>query len=316
MNKIFIDKDIGLDERELAVIAVLNGLYSTKHENLWTSVEFIGYGMTGRFLKTQNKKDRNIIWSIKEALKSLEKRGIITILDQDGDNYVISGKDLIVDTEDTYFTVIELWELQKIFQSTAKPFDVFEFFVCLIGTINNKTKEWHMSQDEMTVYWGYGKGTVNKYLEQLEGLHLIYVYRHRRRRADGTFHKLNNSYGRYADKKEIIIAANAYADGVECEEFFETLDRRSIKQRYNAFIKGSKKYKDESRVKQLYEECIKYNKSLAKVPIEGTYEGEYKEGGLLDLSVFPQAKLESDCEFELEVWGEPNPLDTFIEEAV
>lgn len=33
-------------------------------------------------------------------------------------------------------------------------------------------------------------------------------------------------------------------------------------------------------------------------------------------SVFLQAKLESDCEFESNIWGEPNPLDIFIEEAV
>lgn len=164
-----------------------------------------------------------------------------------------------------------------------------------------------MSQDEMTECWQYGKGTVNKYLTELENLELIYVYRHKRRKADGTYHKLNNSYGRFADKKEIIMAAGKYADSVECEKFYENnIDRRSIKLRYNAFCDGSKKYENMEEVKKLYADCLKYNKSIKLNPVSGTYDGEYKEGGELDLSVF--SELEVDCEIE-SVWGEQNPLE-------
>lgn len=229
---------------------------------------------------------------------------------------MFSDKGLEVDTQNSYFVVVELWEMQKIFQNTSKPFALFMFFFLLIGTINNTTKEWHMSQDEMTVAWGCGKGTVNKYLTELESLELIYVYRHKRRKADGTYHKLNNSYGRFADKKEIINAATEYADTVVCEEFSEKIDRRSIKLRYNAFCEGSKKYDDIEEVKKLYSDCLKYNDSIKKNPIAGTYEGEYKEGGELNLSVFP--KLEIDCEFS-DNWGEPDHIDNdiyLIEETV
>ena len=163
-----------------------------------------------------------------------------------------------------------------------------------------------MSQDEMTECWQYGKGTVNKYLTELENLELIYVYRHKRRKADGTYHKLNNSYGRFADKKEIIMAAGKYADSVECEKFYENIDRRSIKLRYNAFCDGSKKYENMEEVKKLYVDCLKYNKSVKLNPVSGTYDGEYKEGGELDLSVFPE--LEIDCELE-DVWGKPDSLE-------
>ena len=210
-----------------------------------------------------------------KGIKSLQEQNIISVLTQDGDNYVFSNKGLEVDTQNSYFVVIELREMQKIFQNASKPFAAFMFFFLLVGTINNTTKEWHMSQDEMTVAWGCGKGTVNKYLTELESLELIYVYRHRRRRADGTYHKLNNSYGRFADKKEIINAATEYADTVVCEEFSEKIDRRSIKLRYNAFCEGSKKYDDIEEVKKLYSDCLKYNDSIKKNPIAGTYEGEY-----------------------------------------
>lgn len=165
-----------------------------------------------------------------------------------------------------------------------------------------------MSQDDMTMYWGCGKGTLNKYLTELEKLKIIYIYRHKRRKADRTYHKLNNSYGRYADKDEIIKAASEYADTVECEYFYEKIDRRSIKLRYNAFCNGAKKYRDIEEVKKLYTDCLRYNKSVKNNPISGTYEGEYKECGELDLSVFP--KLEVDCEIE-SVWEEPEPIEQF-----
>lgn len=307
MEKIFITKNMDLDERELAVIAALNEMYSNKHKHLYTSVSMIGYELTGKFLKTKNKRERNIILSIQRGIDSLVERNIIEIIDHDGDNYVFSDKGLEVDTQNSYFVVVELWEMQKIFQNTSKPFAVFMFFFLLIGTINNTTKEWHMSQDDMTVAWGCGKGTVNKYLTELESLELIYVYRHKRRKANGTYHKLNNSYGRFADKKEIIMAVGKYADSVECEEFYENnIDRRSIKLRYNAFCDGSKKYEDMEEVKKLYADCLKYNKSIKLNPVSGTYDGEYKKGGELDLAVFPE--LEVDCEIEA-VWGEQNPLE-------
>ena len=305
MLKIFINKDTFYDEKELTIIAVLNGLYRSTTEYLVTSIQEIGYILLGRWIDTRNK-DRRFYNNLREGIESLSDRNLITILDQNGDNYVISNEGLTIDTEKVYFAVIELWEMQKIFRNATKPFNIFQFFVRIIGTINNTTKEWHMSQDEMTVAWGCGKGTVNKYLTELEKLELIYVYRHKRRKADGTYHKLNNSYGRFADKKEIIMAAGKYADSVECEEFYENIDRRSIKLKYNAFCDGAKKYEDIEEVEKLYADCLKYNKSIKSNPVSGTYDGEYKEGGELDLSVFPE--IEIDCEFK-DVWGEPNSLE-------
>lgn len=306
MLKIFISKDTFYDEKELTIMAVLNGLYRPTTEYLVTSIQEIGYILLGRWIDIRNK-DRRFYNNLREGIESLAERGLITILDQNGDNYVISNEGLTIDTEKVYFALIELWEMQKIFRNATKPFNIFQFFVRIIGTINNTTKEWHMSQDEMTECWQYGKGTVNKYLTELENLELIYVYRHKRRKADGTYHKLNNSYGRFADKKEIIMAAGKYADSVECEKFYENnIDRRSIKLRYNAFCDGSKKYENMEEVKKLYADCLKYNKSIKLNPVSGTYDGEYKEGGELDLAVFPE--LEVDCEIEA-VWGEQNPLE-------
>lgn len=311
MLKLFIGKSKELDEKEIVVMTALNGMYSVRWDQMVISIDGIGYFITGRFLKTYTQKERTILQNIKAGIKSLADRKIITILDQSEDSYVISSEGLKVNSDKEKFTIVELWEMQKIFSESNKPFNVFLFFVNLIGTINNKTKEWHMSQDEMTSLWGASKRTVNDYLEQLEKMQLIYVYRHKKRRANGTYQKLNNSYGRYCDKDAVIAEAQKYSDMVECEDFVEKLDRRAIKLRYNAYCEGAKKYiNNPAAVITLYKECMAYNKSLKYKPVEGYYDGEYKQGELLDLSVFPEeVRNEGD-----DNWGEP--IDFSVEEML
>jgi len=304
--KLFLDKECSTNDKETALLAILNGMYSNKYGHLSTSVSLIGYEMIGKFLKTSSRKERTIIDGIKDAIKSLVDKGIIEVINQHNDNYIFSGKGLEIDTNQKRFVVLEQWEMQNIFRLTNKPFNVFSFFCSLIGTVNNQTKEWHMSQDEMVAMWEYGKETVNDYLKQLEDMKLIYVYRHKKRRADGTYHKLNNSYGRYCDKDAIITEAQKYADSVECEDVFEKIDRRAIKLRYNAYCKGAKKYiNNPAAVIDLYRQCLAYNKSLKTKPVEYSCDGEYKQGEPLDLSVFPDHVGDGVDDN----WGEPDSME-------
>lgn len=312
MLKLFISKskDDELNEQEIAVLAILNGLQCSKHEYLFTSISEISYTMTGRWIDIRNK-DRRLCENIRIGIKSLDDKGIIKIIDQNGDNYVISNDGLEVDTEKEKFIVVELWEMQRIFSHANKPFGVFTFFMGIVGTINNTTKEWHMSQDDMATSFHCSKRTVNSYLEQLENMELIYVYRHKKRRADGTYHKLNNSYGRYADKDAIIKAALEYENIVECEDILTKIDRRAIKLRYNAFCDGAKKYQDNpAAIVALYKECKLYNKSLNVTPVEGVYDGEWKQGEALDLSVFPDDVVNGlTKDGNDDQWGEPDPME-------
>lgn len=297
--KLFISKSFTLDEKEVPVIAALNGLYSNKQEKLLTSIILIGTFITGRFLNVTSQRDRTILQNIRHGIKSLSDRNLITILGQSGDNYCISNTGLEINTENENFVVVDLWEMQKIFAESNKPFNVFAFFVNLVGTINHKTKEWHMPQDDMASTWKVSKRTINDYLEQLENMHLIYVYRQKKRRSDGTYHKINNSYGRYCDKDDIIASAQGYADTIECEDLLEKLDRRTIKLRYNAYRDNSEKYKGgQGDLIDLYRDCKDYNKSLEFKPVEGTYDGEWKQGRLLDLSIFPYNIIQGNLQAE------------------
>lgn len=74
MLKIFISKEIDLDSRELSVMAALNGLYSNKQDYLITSVNAIGYFLSGSFLKRTVRRDRSVADNIKGALQSLNDR--------------------------------------------------------------------------------------------------------------------------------------------------------------------------------------------------------------------------------------------------
>lgn len=67
-------------------------------------------------------------------------------------------------------------------------------------------------------------------------------------------------------------------------------------------VKVLKKYMNNLSVMiALYKECVSYNKSLKYKPVEGYYDGEYKQGELLDLSVFPdEVRNQAD-----DNWGEP-----------
>lgn len=299
---LFLSKQIDLSDKETVVMGILNGLYSNKNENLYVSISLLGYAITGRFLNVKIQKDRTIISGIKEGLNSLIDREIIEVADCNNNDYILSSKGLSIDTDKEKFVVIEQWEMQRIFEMGNKPFGIFDFFATIVGTINNITKEWHMSQDGMVEIFGGSKTTVNSYLRQLEEMKLLYVYRPKKRRSDGTFQNVNNSYGRYADRDKVISSALEYIGTIECEDINSKIDRRAIKLRYNAYCNGAKKYQNNpDLVKSLIKECIEYNKSLEFKPIEGGYDGEFKQGEPLDMSVFPNTSVKETYD----IWGEP-----------
>ena len=101
---LFLSKNLETSDKELLVLAVLNGLYTNKHETLFSSVDDIGYFATGRFLET--KKDKTIIQGIKQGIKSLADRKIIEIIDNHKDNYIFTSKGLTVTGSSSPATVL------------------------------------------------------------------------------------------------------------------------------------------------------------------------------------------------------------------
>lgn len=302
---IAIKKDLQPDYtgEEIAVFLILNYLQNDKNENLFISVESIGYFLTGGFIDSQ--KNKNLVRGIKKGLEGLKRKKDIIILEQNRNNYIINSKSCRVDTEKYKFVIVHLWEIQKIFSSLgAYGFKVLRFFVNIIGTINGKSKSWHMTQDDMALNWGFSKNTINEYLYKLEELELLYTFRSKARRTDKPYHRVGNVYGRYKDKHLIIQEGKEYLSTIPCYRMKKySIDRTSIKLRYNHFINNSPKYNDIEEVRKLYKDCIKYNNSFENCP---NNDIDY-----LDLSVFEKYGFDIPV-YESKKddnWEEPNSMD-------
>lgn len=297
---------------EIAVFLILNYLQNDKNENLFISVDAIGYFLTGKFIDSQI--DKNLIKGIKKGFEGLKKEEDVSILDQNRNNYIINSKSCRVDTKKNNFIIVHLWEIQKIFSSLgAYGFNVLRFFVNIIGTINGNSKSWHMTQDDMVLSWGFSKNTVNEYLCKLEELKLLYTFRSKARKADETFHRVGNVYGRYNDKELVRQEGVQYLSTVPNHPIQKHFyPRTSTKLKYNNFLKGSKKYDDRKEVEDLFLACVGYNDSFKDFPNDNI---DY-----LDLSVFKkygfnipiyESKKSNNNKFTSDDdWGEPNSMET------
>jgi len=315
-----MDVDIGIRKdlqpqytgEEIAVFLILNYLQNDKTDNLFISVDAIGYFLTGRFIDSQ--ADKNLIKGIKSGFKGLKKEEDIHILEQNRNNYIIDSKSCRVDTQNYRFIIVHLWEIQKIFSSLgAYGFNVLRFFVNIIGTINGNSKSWHMTQDDMVLSWGFSKNTVNDYLNKLEELELLYTFRSKARKADETFHRVGNVYGRYNDKDLVRQEGIQYLSTVPnrpIKNYF--IDRTSIKLRYNHFVNGSKKYNDRKEVDKLRKDCIRYNDSFKDFPndnIDFLDLSVFKDYGFEDIPVYESKKVNKrGSDSDNDDWGEPNSI--------
>lgn len=305
---------------EIAVFLVLNYLQENKHDELFVSIDYVGYCLTGRFIDSQN--DKNLIKGIKKGFAGLKKEEDITILNQNRNNYIIDGKSCYIDTKQFHFIIIQLWEIQKIFSSLgAYGFNVLRFFVNIIGTINGNSKSWHMTQDDMVLSWGFSKNTVNEYLCKLEELKLLYTFRSKARKADETFHRVGNVYGRYNDKELVRQEGIQYLSTVPNHPIQgHFYPRTSTKLKYNNFIKGSKKYDDRKEVEDLFIACVGYNDSFKDFPnddIDYLDLSVFKEYGF-DIPVY-ESKKSNRKKFDTDDnWGEPISMekDFTIEEIL
>ena len=314
-----MDVDIGIRKdlqpqytgEEIAVFLILNYLQNDKNENLFISVDAIGYFLTGKFIDSQI--DKNLIKGIKKGFEGLKKEEDVSILDQNRNNYIINSKSCRVDTKKNNFIIVHLWEIQKIFSSLgAYGFKVLRFFVNIIGTINGNSKSWHMTQDDMVLSWGFSKNTVNEYLYKLEELELLYTFRSKARKADETFHRVGNVYGRYKDKDLVRQEGIQYLSTVPNHPIKPFhFNRTSVKLKYNNFLHGSKKYKSLEEVEKLYKECIRYNESFKDFPndnIDYLDLSVFKEYGF-DIPIYENKKSNKNKIID-DDWGEPNSMET------
>ena len=175
--KMFFEKNDNLNESENIILALLRTLYTEKFDNIFVlSLGTLSYYITNRFMNCKNNKDRTIINYIKNAIMSLYKKEVIDIIDQSGNNFVLTNKGLKLSEIKLDDAIdVNLSDISTIFTNVNKPFDITQFYINLKGLM--KDGKCQISQDEIVNRWNYSKATVNSYIKQLEDISLLVVDR-------------------------------------------------------------------------------------------------------------------------------------------
>lgn len=207
-------------------------------------------------------KDSNLMSHIYEAIEELIQNKEIEVVSQGKNRYIVKSSSLWMDTLQNYYVRVLLSDIRKIFENSTRPFQLFDFYGKLLLSIGFDTEAYHLSQDQMAERWNLNRATVRNYINTLEDLNLIYVYRCQCRYPDSQ-QVVGHFYGRYEDRDEIEKTAEEYLRTIKAVPIREDFRRKhqSVKKRYKAFVCGAKKYQqDPELILELYGECESYNR--------------------------------------------------------
>ena len=286
MIKYFASKNMLEDKKisgeRLTIMMLLNSL-ARDNSNIYFNNNQLYYLLCGEL----NKDTKDIILKrINNEIKQLIKQKKIDLIDSRVKEYIISSKNILNSSDN--FVVIYENELHKIFNVSSKVncFELFRYFLNIVSTINQDTKCWGTNIDTLAKKSFIHINTALAYNKILEDNKLIYIHRYKNfvyNSNYNTIQNINNTYGRYTDKKFIIQGGvenvNRILGGCGYEEKIKnsSFQGRSISAKYNHFVTGLATGKEYSKeyIEELYALCLEYNQY---------YEGI--EGKEKDLSIF------------------------------
>ncbi|MBS6519440.1 MAG: hypothetical protein KH359_01920 [Clostridiales bacterium] len=282
MSEIYLRKDFieTLEPEEVVIYTALKKEIDERYradENsiiINTSIDFIYYGLTNSWDCPRKLKD-----NLSNGLKGLIDKGLITLISNNKNNYVIQARELYINSKskDTPYFITTSEEIEKIFAiEYNQKLKLFKYALVMLSTIFANMKYAFNSMDTLSMKANISKPSIITYNSILEDNKIIYVHNtgNAKINEDGSIQKQSNTYGRYADKKEIKAQSEKYDKNINLN-FTKKLDsttKTSIKQKYNSFVKGTYKHD----LVKLYELVVAYN--------EDCYVQKYNNQ--LDLSVF------------------------------
>lgn len=239
-----------------------------------TNIDFIYYDLTKSWECTRTMKD-----NLLKGLNGLIKKGIITLISNNKNNYIIEAKELYINAKNKdmpYFITTDE-EICKIYSIKYKEIlKLCKYALVLLSTIFSNMKYAFNSMDTLSIKAKISKPTIINYNEILEDNKIIYVHNtgNAKINEDGNIQKQSNTYGRYADKIEIKAQAEKYDknNNLNFTKKLSSETKASIKQKYNSYKKGIYKHD----VGKLYELVVAYN--------EDCYVQKYNSQ--LDLTIF------------------------------
>ena len=262
-NKKDIFKDIlitnkYLNTKHLDVLLAISYLSKgTLNENTFCfNISVINKVLYNTFEMTAKKKR-----DLKETIKYFIEENIIEVIDTDSENYEIKNT-FLVNSKEGNFTIITLDELRKISEiKVGKKDTLVNYYLKLLSTINNKTKVGYWTIEDLGEDVNISTRTVKDYNKILEDAELIYIKRFNKTKVvNGKTQRLNNIYGRFADKYAIDKYAKdriSNLDRIEASNKLNANESKSISKQYNDFVNGT--YTGD--VSSLYDKCKLYNKA-------------------------------------------------------
>lgn len=263
--KVYLRKDLIKDfdgDTMLAYIA-LRSMYHKGEEEFYVSINMLCYRLFGNIGYTRTFKD-----AVYSGFSNLVQRGIISIKNQINKmEFIVNGQGLYF--EDCFFIGIDLEYIRMAcgVDSRVDRGSLVKYLLTMVGTLCNDPYKFQDVQVKhmkglvgfMPISYiaqesGVSEQTALSYNTILEDAKIIYVYRHGHtyQDTDGNIKTINNNYGLYENKQEVLGYANGFArmQGYTVHDG-DTNKRRSLAAKYNAMCKG-KQYSEEE-VKEILE---------------------------------------------------------------
>lgn len=289
---IFISKTIlnneEIDDSTLATYVALRSIFDLNRPIKYVTDNMLCYELFGNTSYTKYTKQ-----AIKKGLDNLAAMNLITVTESIGKSeWLIDMTNLYIPDGD-YYVILADTEVHTILNADkVDKFLLLRYFACIIGTIDYNSHIYSEDFEDQTLnnFVGYmtmeyigslarvPKKTVVTYNEVLESLKLIYVYRHEKYNVEGTgeIRSFSNHYGRYCYEKYIKQFALQYEESTgEGKRVIEAKKdankRRSLTQKYNAFVNGADYTTDE--VIDLYTHVLEHNEKYQKI-IDGSLDSD------------------------------------------
>ncbi len=206
------------------------------------------------------KPNKTDIKKLSNGIQGLVDAGVINLIDQNKENYVLDIAGLKIENE--AYTVMDREEIRTIFNLPCKQkFNLLRFAIGIFGTINSQQKCGFTSFKAMTGLTGIsGVSSCQKHFKRLEDAGIIYV-RHSdqaKRDDNGTIKNLSNVYGRPCDKEAIdkFYADRCAKQGHDFTNKMGTTRKAQLTRNYKKYVRDAY----DGDVIELIRECLTFNK--------------------------------------------------------
>lgn len=237
---------------------------------------------------TQNiHSSRRFCEQIKTGYNELLQNNIVKRIDNNGKFDVLDCSNLFITKDDGHFTTITYSELLKIFQQkNVNTLLLLKYFIYLMGSINSNIDVFiddsqHKCRvlGNLTIKYfsktsGISEKTIVEYNKILEGIGLLYIYRHNDFLIDADeIKRMTNIYGRPEDKKYIDFFAEKQEKSQKSYRYVknnleEANAKRRLAQMYIQISKNNDSKYSDDEIRQVYNYILLENQK---------YQSNYKK---------------------------------------